>query len=163
MYHYQFQKIRCMQLEMLYAILIIGKIPTSCCRHLRYVNEQITPHICLCINNMYHVTQEWQIEFMQKRIIVFHKTQNSVTSIIIFGLYFRFPSILRFNYDQQIDTEIVGKCVTKVISYFCLCQLKSVSRNTRKYLCPRQKQKHLHRYMKKKINKRTKQATRQFL
>ena len=100
---------------------------------------------------------------MQKRIIVFHKTQNSVTSIIIFGLYFRFPSILRFNYDQQIDTEIVGKCVTKVKSYFGLCQLKSVSRNTRKYLCLRQKQKHLHRYMKNKINKRTKQATRQFL
>jgi hypothetical protein len=58
MYHYQFQKNRCMQLEMIYAIFIIGNIPTSRCRHLRYVNEQITPHFWLCINNMYHVTQE---------------------------------------------------------------------------------------------------------
>ena len=58
MYHYQFQKIRCMQLEMIYAIFIIRKIPTSRCRHLRYVNEQITLHFWLCINNMYHVTQE---------------------------------------------------------------------------------------------------------
>ena len=152
MYHHQFQKNRCMKLEMIYAIFIIGKIPTSRCRHLRYVNEQITHHFWLCINNMYHVAQEWQIDFIQKRIILFHKTQNSMTSIIIFGFVLSISLNLRFNYDQQIDTEIVGKCVTKVISYFCLCQLKSVSRNTRKYLCPRQKQKHLHRYMKK-INK----------
>ena len=72
------------------------------------------------------------------------------------ALYFRFPSILRFNYDQQIVTEIVGKCVTKVISYFCLCQLKSVSRNTRKYLCSQQKQKRLYRYMKKKDKQKNK-------
>jgi hypothetical protein len=54
------------------------------------------------------------------------------------------------------DSEIVGKCATKVISYFLLCQLKSVWRNTRKYLCPRQKQKHLHRYMKKKDKQKNK-------
>ena len=58
MYHYQFQNNRCMQLEMIYAIFIIGNIPTSRCRHLRYVIEQITPHFWLCINNMYHVTQK---------------------------------------------------------------------------------------------------------
>ena len=37
---------------------------------------------------MYHVTHEWRIDFIQKRIIVFHKAQNSVTSIIIFDFVF---------------------------------------------------------------------------
>ena len=116
MYHYQFQTIWCMQLEMIYAIFIIGKIPTSRCRHLRYVNEQITPHFWLFINNMYHVAQEWQIDFMQKRIILFHKTQNSVTSIIIFGFVLSislnfnvlpksYPTFVYVNLNQFRETQ----------------------------------------------------------
>ena len=94
-YHYQFKKVRCMKLEMVYAMLIIVKMPTSRCGHLRYVNEQITPNFWLCINNMYHVTHEWRIDFIQKRIIVFHKAQNSVTSIIIFDFVFSISLIFK--------------------------------------------------------------------
>ena len=84
----------------------------------------------------------------KKGIIVLHKRKIVWQVLLYSALIFLFPSILRFNHDQQIGTEIVGKCAPKVTSYFFYVNLNKFQ-ETQENICVRDKnKKHLYRNMK---------------